>query len=334
MKLASLKSGRDGQLIVVSHDLTTAVAVTDIADTLQHALDNWAAVSPALQQRYEALNAGNAENVFAFDPAACSAPLPRAYHWADGSAYVTHVELVRKARGAELPPSFWSDPLIYMGASDAFIGPRDDIEVESEDWGIDFEAEVVVITDDVPAGTNASLARQHIKLMGLVNDVSLRNLIPAELGKQFGFYQSKPWTSFTPVLVTPDELGASWDGAKLHLPLRATLNGELIGAPNAGVDMTFDFPTLIAHCAKSRSLMAGTVIGSGTVSNVDSKDGSCCLAEVRCLETIADGEPKTPFMSFGDRIEIEMLDDNNNSIFGKIDQVVVQYHPPTSSAGE
>ncbi|MDH3991284.1 MAG: fumarylacetoacetate hydrolase family protein [Gammaproteobacteria bacterium] len=334
MKLASLKSGRDGQLIVVSHDLTTAVAVTDIADTLQHALDNWAAVSPALQQRYEALNAGNAENVFAFDPAACSAPLPRAYHWADGSAYVTHVELVRKARGAELPPSFWSDPLIYMGASDAFIGPRDDIEVESEDWGIDFEAEVVVITDDVPAGTNASLARQHIKLIGLVNDVSLRNLIPAELGKQFGFYQSKPWTSFTPVLVTPDELGASWDGAKLHLPLRATLNGELIGAPNAGVDMTFDFPTLIAHCAKSRSLMAGTVIGSGTVSNVDSKDGSCCLAEVRCLETIADGEPKTPFMSFGDRIEIEMLDDNNNSIFGKIDQVVVQYHPPTSSAGE
>jgi fumarylacetoacetate (FAA) hydrolase len=334
MKLASLKSGRDGQLIVVSHDLTTAVAVTDIADTLQHALDNWAAVTPALQQRYEALNAGNAENVFAFDPAACSAPLPRAYHWADGSAYVTHVELVRKARGAELPPSFWSDPLIYMGASDAFIGPRDDIEVESEDWGIDFEAEVVVITDDVPAGTNASLARQHIKLIGLVNDVSLRNLIPAELGKQFGFYQSKPWTSFTPVLVTPDELGASWDGAKLHLPLRATLNGELIGAPNAGVDMTFDFPTLIAHCAKSRSLMAGTVIGSGTVSNVDSKDGSCCLAEVRCLETIADGEPKTPFMSFGDRIEIEMLDQENNSIFGKIDQVVVQYHPPTSSAGE
>jgi len=334
MKLASLKSGRDGQLIVVSHDLTTAVAVTDIADTLQHALDNWAAVSPALQQRYEALNAGNAENVFAFDPAACSAPLPRAYHWADGSAYVTHVELVRKARGAELPPSFWSDPLIYMGASDAFIGPRDDIEVESEDWGIDFEAEVVVITDDVPAGTNASLARQHIKLIGLVNDVSLRNLIPAELGKQFGFYQSKPWTSFTPVLVTPDELGASWDGAKLHLTLRATLNGELIGAPNAGVDMTFDFPTLIAHCAKSRSLMAGTVIGSGTVSNVDSKNGSCCLAEVRCLETIADGEPKTPFMSFGDRIEIEMLDEDNNSIFGKIDQVVVQYYPPTSKAGE
>ena len=334
MKLASLKSGRDGQLIVVSRDLTTAVAVTDVADTLQHALDNWATLAPALQLRYEALNAGNAANTFAFDPAACSAPLPRAYHWADGSAYVTHVELVRKARGAELPPSFWSDPLIYMGASDAFIGPRDDIEVESEDWGIDFEAEVVVITDDVPAGTNASLARQHIKLIGLVNDVSLRNLIPAELGKQFGFYQSKPWTSFTPVLVTPDELGASWDGAKLHLPLRATLNGELIGAPNAGVDMTFDFPTLIAHCAKSRSLMAGTVIGSGTVSNVDSKDGSCCLAEVRCLETIADGEPKTPFMSFGDRIEIEMLDEDNNSIFGKIDQVVVQYYPPTSKAGE
>jgi fumarylacetoacetate (FAA) hydrolase len=334
MKLASLKAGRDGQLIVVSRDLTTAVAVPDIAATLQYALDNWAAVTPALQLRYESLNAGRAENAFAFEPAACSAPLPRAYHWADGSAYVTHVELVRKARGAELPPSFWSDPLIYMGASDAFIGPCDNIEVEREDWGIDFEAEVVVITDDVPAGTSPGLARRHIQLIGLVNDVSLRNLIPAELGKQFGFYQSKPWTSFTPVLVSPDELGTSWDGAKLHMPLRATLNGELIGAPNAGVDMTFDFPTLIAHCAKSRSLMAGTVIGSGTVSNVDSKSGSCCLAEVRCLETIADGKPKTPFMSFGDRIEIEMLDDDSNSIFGKIDQVVVQYHPPTASAAE
>ena len=334
MKLASLKAGRDGQLIVVSRDLTTAVAVTDIAATLQYALDNWAAVTPALQLRYESLNAGSAENAFAFEPGACSAPLPRAFHWADGSAYVTHVELVRKARGAELPPSFWSDPLIYMGASDAFIGPCDNIEVESEDWGIDFEAEVVVITDDVPAGTSCGLAGQHIKLIGLVNDVSLRNLIPAELGKQFGFYQSKPWTSFTPVVVTPDELGTSWDGAKLHLPLRATLNGELIGAPNAGVDMTFDFPTLIAHCAKSRSLMAGTVIGSGTVSNVDSKNGSCCLAEVRCLETIADGKPRTPFMSFGDRIEIEMLDDDSNSIFGRIDQVVVQYHPPTASAAE
>ena len=329
MKLASLKSGRDGQLIVVSRDLTKAIAVTDIATTLQQALDNWAETEAALIERYNLLNSGAADGAFDFDPAACDAPLPRAYHWADGSAYVTHVELVRKARGAELPASFWTDPLIYMGASDAFIGPMADIEVESEEWGIDFEAEIVVITDDVAAGSKPDLAEKHIKLIGLVNDVSLRNLIPAELGKQFGFYQSKPWTSFTPVLVTPDELGDAWDGRKIHLPLRATLNGELIGAPNAGVDMTFDFPTLITHCAKSRSLMAGTVIGSGTVSNVGSAAGSCCLAEVRCLETIANGEPSTPFMSFGDRVEIEMLDASGVSIFGKIDQTVVEYQPPT-----
>jgi fumarylacetoacetate (FAA) hydrolase len=328
MKLASLESGRDGQLIVVSRDLTQAVDATDIAATLQSALDNWQDTEPALQQRYQLLNEGSADGAFDFDPAACAAPLPRAYHWADGSAYVTHVELVRKARGAELPASFWEDPLVYMGASDAFIGPRDDIRVESQDWGIDFEAEVVVITDDVPAGTTARQARGHIKLLGIVNDVSLRNLIPAELAKQFGFYQSKPWTSFSPVLTTPDELGDAWDGARLHLPLRAVLNGALIGAPNAGVDMTFDFPTLIAHCAKTRSLMAGTVIGSGTVSNAGSKDGSCCLAEVRCLETIADGAPTTPFMKFGDRVEIDMLDSAGSSIFGKIDQKVVQYKPP------
>ncbi len=327
MKLASLKSGRDGQLVVVSTDMSTATAVPDIAATLQQALDNWPDSAPALQARYEELNAGKVAAAFAFDPAQCDAPLPRAYHWADGSAYVTHVELVRKARGAELPESFWHDPLVYMGASDAFIGARDDIAVESEEWGIDFEAEVVVITDDVPAGVSVEAAATHIQLIGLVNDVSLRNLIPGELGKQFGFYQSKPWTSFSPVLVTPDELGDAWDGRKLHLPLRATLNDKLIGAPNAGVDMTFDFPTLIAHCAKSRSLMTGTVIGSGTVSNVGSVDGSCCLAEIRCLETIADGAPSTPFMSFGDRIEIEMLDADGDSIFGKIDQVVVAYQP-------
>ena len=328
MKVASLKSGRDGRLVVVSRDLTQAVAVPEIASTLQAALDDWPEKSTALQQRYEALNAGDIEGSFAFDPTACAAPLPRAYHWADGSAYVTHVELVRKARGAELPESFWTDPLIYMGASDAFIGPHDDIEVEDEAWGIDFEAEVVVITDDVPAGVTPRQARDHIVLIGLVNDVSLRNLIPAELGKQFGFYQSKPWTSFTPVLATPDELGGAWDGAKLHLPLVVHLNDALLGHPNAGVDMTFDFPTLIAHCAKSRSLMAGTVIGSGTVSNVGSRDGSCCLAEVRCLETIADGAPTTPFMAFGDRIEIEMLDAEGNSVFGRIDQQVTRYHPP------
>ena len=329
MKLASHKSGRDGQLLVVSRDMSRAIIAAEIAPTLQAALDDWASTAPALEQLYASLNEGSAENSFPFDPAQCAAPLPRAYHWADGSAYVTHVELVRKARGAELPDSFWTDPLIYMGASDAFIGPRDDIEVESEDWGIDFEAEVVVITDDVPAGVSVEDASDYIRVVGLVIDVSLRNLIPAELGKQFGFYQSKPWTSFTPVLVTPDELGSAWNGAKLSLPLRATLNDTLIGKPNAGVDMTFDFPTLISHCAKSRSLMTGTVIGSGTVSNVGSEEGSCCLAEVRCLEIIANGAPSTPFMSFGDRVKIEMIDDNGLSIFGNIDQIVKQYQPPT-----
>ncbi len=329
MKLASLKSGRDGQLLVVSRDMSKAIIAADVAPTLQAALDDWVNTEPALQQLYASLNAGNATDSFSFNPALCAAPLPRAFHWADGSAYVTHVELVRKARGAELPDSFWTDPLIYMGASDAFIGPHDDIEVENEDWGIDFEAEVVVITDDVPAGVSIEKAGDYIRLIGLVNDVSLRNLIPGELGKQFGFYQSKPWTSFTPVLVTPDELGSAWDGAKLSLPLHATLNDVLIGKPNAGVDMTFDFPALISHCAKSRSLMTGTVIGSGTVSNVGSKDGSCCLAEVRCLEIVADGVASTPFMSFGDRIEIEMLDNNGASIFGKIDQVVTPYQPPS-----
>ena len=328
MKLASLKSGRDGRLVLVSRDLARAVAVPDIAATAQQALDDWSETAPALQARYAQLNSGALEAAFDFDPAQCDAPLPRAYHWADGSAYVTHVELVRKARGAELPESFWHDPLVYMGASDAFIGPRDDIAVENEDWGIDFEAEVVVITDDVPAGVSPAQAAGHIQLLGLVNDVSLRNLIPAELGKQFGFYQSKPQTSFTPVAVTPDELGDAWDGAKVHLPLIATLNGSKVGSPNAGVDMTFDFGQLIEHAAKSRALMAGTVIGSGTVANQGSPDGSCCLAEVRCLETIADGKPSTSFMSFGDRIEIEMLDSQGDSIFGAIDQRIKRYHPP------
>lgn len=327
MKLASLKHQRDGKLLVVSRDLTRACLADDIAPTLQSALDDWGTLQLSLQERYAELEAGRVESM-AFDPAACDAPLPRAYHWADGSAYVTHVELVRKARGAELPQSFWEDPLVYMGASDAFIGARDPIPVQDESWGIDFEAEVVVVTDDVPAGISPEQAARHIKLVGLVNDVSLRNLIPAELAKQFGFYQSKPWTSFTPTLVTTDELGSAWDGRRLHLPLHAVLNGERIGSPNAGVDMVFDFPTLIAHCAKSRSLVAGTVIGSGTVSNTGSKDGSCCLAEVRCIETIEHGEARTPFMSFGDRIEIYMRDPDGNNIFGDIDQQVERYTPP------
>lgn len=302
MKLASLKSGRDGKLIVVSRDLTRALLAESVAPTLQAAMDDWVRCEPKLIELFNTLQAGKVEGEFPFDSTQAAAALPRCYHWADGSAYVTHVELVRKARGAELPASFWTDPLMYMGASDAFIGANDDVLAENEDWGIDFEAEVAIFTDDVPAGTNATQALQHIKLIGLVNDVSLRNLIPAELGKQFGFYQSKPWTSFTPVVVTPDELGEAWDGAKLHLPMITTLNGVRIGSPNAGVDMTFDFGQLIAHAAKSRSLMAGSVIGSGTVANQGSPDGSCCLAEVRCLETIANGAPSTPFMSFGDRI--------------------------------
>ncbi|MEP5764284.1 MAG: fumarylacetoacetate hydrolase family protein [Halieaceae bacterium] len=328
MKLASLKSGRDGRLVVVSRDLSRAASAEDIAPTLQQALENWSDCEAALLARFEALQAGELDDAFDFDPGVVAAPLPRSYHWADGSAYVTHVELVRKARGAELPESFWTDPLMYMGASDAFIGPCDDVEVESEDWGIDFEAEVTVYTDDTPAGVSSEQARDHIKLVALCNDVSLRNLIPGELAKQFGFYQSKPQTAFTPVAVTLDELGDAWDGAKVHLPLHATLNGNKIGSPNAGVDMTFDFGDLIAHAAKSRGLIAGTVIGSGTVANQGSPDGSCCLAELRCLETIADGSPSTPFMSFGDRIEIEMKDGAGETIFGKIDQVIKQYHPP------
>ena len=249
MKLASLKFGRDGKLVVVSRDMSRAVSAESVAPTLQVAMDCWAECESGLQALYSALQAGPVAGEFPFHSEEAAAPLPRCYHWADGSAYVTHVELVRKARGAELPESFWTDPLMYMGASDAFIGANDDVDVESEEWGIDFEAEVVIITDDVPAGTPASLASDHIKLIGLVNDVSLRNLIPAELGKQFGFYQSKPWTSFTPVLVTPDELGEAWDGSKLHLPLHATLNGTLIGKPNAGVEKFSTDSSIHAECS-------------------------------------------------------------------------------------
>lgn len=326
MKLASIDNKtRDGQLVVVNKELTKAVKVSDIAETMQAAIDNWVDTEGKLQKVYEDLNADKLSDAFDFSSAKIMAPIPRAYHWADGSAYVTHVELVRKARNAELPESFWTDPLMYMGASDAFIGAHDDIEIEKEEWGIDFESEVAVITDDVPAGVNAKNALNHIKLITIINDVSLRNLIPNELSKQFGFYQSKPWTSFAPVVVTPDELGGSWKDGKLHLPLNSTLNGTRIGSPNAGVDMTFDFGQLIEHAAKTRSLMAGTVIGSGTVANQGSPNGSSCLAEVRCLEIIKDGKASTPFMSFGDRIEIEMLDHEDNSIFGRIDQVVKEY---------
>ncbi len=326
MKLASIDNQtRDGQLVVVSKDLTKAVKVPEIAHTMQMAMDGWHEVKDQLNHIYQQLNSGEMDDVIDFSSVRVMAPIPRAYHWADGSAYVTHVELVRKARNAELPESFWTDPLMYMGASDAFIGANDDIRIENEDWGIDFESEVAVITDDVPAGVSSKDALDHIKLITIINDVSLRNLIPSELSKQFGFYQSKPWTSFAPVVVTPDEIENSWKDGKLHLPLLSTLNGSLVGAPNAGVDMTFDFGQLVAHAAKTRSLMAGTVIGSGTVANQGSKDGSSCLAEVRCLEIVRDGKASTPFMSFGDRIEIEMKDENGESIFGKINQVVKEY---------
>lgn len=329
MKLATLKDGtRDGQLAVVSRDLKTAHIADGIALTLQRALDDWSFIAPQLEELYAQLNAGKAHRPFDFDPKRCMAPLPRAYQWADGSAYVNHVELVRKARKAEMPESFWHDPLMYQGGSDEFIGPTDDILLESEDWGIDFEGEVAVITDDVPMGTAAAGAASHIKLLMLVNDVSLRNLIPAELAKGFGFFQSKPASSFSPVAVTPDELGDAWQDGKVHLPLRATWNGALVGQPNAGVDMVFSFPQLIAHLTKTRGARAGSIIGSGTVSNKDASKGYTCVAEKRALEMIADGEAKTPFMKFGDTIKIEMLDTNGKSIFGAINQQVAQYTPP------
>lgn len=324
MKLATLKTtGRDGKLLVVSRDLSKAVDASAIAPTLQAAIESWDAISPKLQVLYDALNAGKAEEAFAFDASKVESPLPRTYHWADGSAYVNHVELVRKARGAEMPPSFWTDPLIYQGGGDDFIGPRDDIILPDEAHGIDFEAEIAIITDDVPMAVTPKEAASHIKLLMLVNDVSLRNLIPAELAKGFGFYQSKPASAFSPVAITPDELGKHWKDGKVTLPLVSHLNGKLFGKPNAGVDMTFTFPELIAHAAKTRNLGAGAVIGSGTVSNVDRSSGSSCLAEKRMLEIIEHGEAKTPFMRFGDTISIEMLDDNGKSIFGKIDQKVV-----------
>ena len=326
MKLATLKNNtRDGQLVVVSRNLEKAVVVSDIAPTLQAALDNWKETEPKLNEVYLALNEGKVDNAIAFEQPSCESPLPRSYQWADGSAYVNHVELVRKARNAEMPATFWTDPLMYQGGSDAFIGPYDDIPVASEEYGIDFESEVAVITDDVPMGASKETAAGHIKLLMLVNDVSLRNLIPGELAKGFGFFSSKPSSAFSPVAVTPDELGDAWDGSKLHLPLITHLNKELFGQPNCGVDMTFDFPTIVAHAAKTRPLSAGCIVGSGTISNYDRSAGSSCLAEKRMLEIIADGKPSTSFMKFGDRVRIEMLDKNGDSIFGAIDQQVVEY---------
>ncbi|MES0873233.1 fumarylacetoacetate hydrolase family protein [Sinimarinibacterium thermocellulolyticum] len=340
MKLASLKDGsRDGRLVVVSTDLTRCVPATGIAPTLQAALDRWDQTEPALRALAQRLDAGGCgDEAEVFHPIACHSPLPRAYQWADGSAYVNHVELVRRARGAELPDSFWTDPLIYQGGSDSFLDPMGPIEAASEDWGIDLEAEIAVITGDVPMGVTPEAARNCIRLVMLVNDVSLRNLIPAELAKGFGFFQSKPSSAFSPVAVTPDELGAAWDGGRVHLPLRSSINGHVLGVPNAGVDMTFDFPTLIAHAAKTRKLAAGSIIGSGTVSNRDAGGGPgrpvadggvgySCLAEVRMIETLLHGKPRTPFLRFGDQVRIEMLDAQGRSIFGAIEQVVARHRP-------
>jgi fumarylacetoacetate (FAA) hydrolase len=333
MKLATLKhDGRDGALLVVSRDLTRAVAAPQVARTLQAALEEWSDRAPRLAAIAEELETGRRQtiegsNIFEFDPAECHSPLPRAYQWADGSAYLHHVELVRKARGAEMPPSFYTDPLMYQGGSDSFIGPCDDAPFGDEAHGIDCEGEVAVITDDVPMAVSPEAARAHIKLVMLVNDWSLRNLIPAELAKGFGFFHAKPATSFSPVAVTVDELGAAWRDAKLHLPLNVSINGAWFGNPNAGTDMNFDFGQLIAHAARTRELEAGTIIGSGTVSNRDPKVGSACLAEKRTIETIEAGKPVTPFLKFGDRVRIEMKGADGRSIFGAIDQKVARAGP-------
>ncbi len=331
MKLATLKGGRNGRLVVVSRDLSRQLDASAVAETLQSALDDWPNTKPQLEELAARVEAEGES----FDQSACASPLPRAYQWADGSAYVNHVELVRKARGAEMPESFWTDPLMYQGGSDTFLGPRDDIAVADEAWGIDFEAEVAVITDDVPMGVSAADAGNYIQLIMLVNDVSLRGLIPGELGKGFGFFQSKPSSAFSPVAVTPDEIGDAWHDNKLDLPLLSTFNDELFGKPEAGVDMTFDFGQLIAHAAKSRPLSAGTIIGSGTVSNKlddgpgkpisDGGVGYSCIAEIRTIETIQSGLPSTSFMKFGDRIRIEMRSADDQSIFGAIDQTVAPY---------
>lgn len=333
MKLATLKDGqsRDGILCLVSASLKKAVKIMDIASTLQQALDHWPSLAESLQTRYNALNDGTLEDCFDFDETQTLSPLPRAYQWADGSAYVNHVELVRKARGAEMPQAFWTDPLMYQGGSDTFIGPYDDILVSDEAYGIDFEAEIAVITDEVPMGVSPENALSHVALIMLVNDVSLRNLIPAEIAKGFGFFHAKPSSSFSPIALSPDELGHAWKDGKLHRPLHSYLNKQWFGSPEAGENMTFSFAQLIAHAAKTRRLAAGTIIGSGTVSNVDRSKGSSCIAEKRMLEILDGGKPLTPFMQFGDSIRIEMFDDHQHSIFGAINQTVKRYSKATSA---
>lgn len=326
MKLASLRHGRDGRLVVVSRDLRFCMPVPEIAATLQSALDRWVEAVPLLARVYASLNVAAVAPAgsMAFDARGVAAPLPRAYQWLDGSAYVNHVELVRRARGVDMPPGFWTDPLVYQGGSDDFLGACDVARFGSEDWGIDLEAEVAVITGDVAMGSSAAQvrARGDIRLLMLANDWSLRNLIPVELAKGFGFYQSKPATGFSPVCVTPNELGEDWDGGQVHRPLVSHVNGLPLGAPDCGIDMTFDFPQLIEHATRTRNLGAGTIVGSGTVSNRDRSRGSSCLAEVRSLETIATGKPQTSFLKFGDTVHIDMCGRDGASIFGAIEQQV------------
>lgn len=334
MKLATLKNGkRDGSLIVVDQALKWAVAAPEIAPSLQEALDRWPQASAQLESVSYALNRGEVDNAFRLDTSRLAAPLPRAYQWLDGSAYLAHVELARKSRGAEMPPEFNTDPLMYQGCSDALLGPGEPILIETEEWGIDFEAEVAIVTDDVPMGTARADAAAHIKLFMLVNDVSLRRLIPGELAKGFGFIHSKPPSSFSPVAVTRDELGPAWDGARLHLPLVTHYNDKLFGDPDAGTDMQFSFPELIAHAANSRPLSAGTIVGSGTVSNRDRSRGSSCLVEKQMLEIIEGGKAMTPYMCFGDRVRIEMFNKQGASIFGAIDQVVQPYRRDKKGSG-
>jgi fumarylacetoacetate (FAA) hydrolase len=327
MKLATYRDGsRDGQLVVVSRDLSSAHYASGIATRLQQVLDDWNFLSPQLEDLYQTLNQGKARHAFAFEPAQCMAPLPRAYQWADGSAFINHVELVRKARGAEVPQSFYSDPLMYQGGSDDFLGPKETIVCPSEDFGIDFEAEVAVITGDIAMGTGADAALEGIRLLMIANDVSLRNLIPAELAKGFGFFQSKPATAFSPVAVTPDELGEAWQRGRVQLNLESVWNGKRVGLCDAGAEMTFHFGQLIAHITKTRNVRAGSIVGSGTVSNKDWSRGYSCIAEKRAIETIESGAPKTEFMRFGDTIRIEMKGNDGQSVFGAIEQTVAPLH--------
>lgn len=325
MKLASLKEGRDGVLVIVSDDLRNAVRVPQIAPTLQSALDNWAAIEPELIRASDALGLGKLKDGFKLeDFSRLTAPLPRCFNWSDGSVYLNHMELVRRARGAEMPTTFLEEPLMYQGGSDDFKGCRDPIDFNDDEWGIDFEAEVAVVLDDVPMGVTEAEAGKHIKLITIVNDVSLRNIIPGELSKGFGFYQGKPASAFAPVVVTPDALGDAWDGGKLIGPMVCEINGQEFGRPDAGIDMNFEFPRLIAHAARTRRLCAGTVIGSGTVSNRNRSVGSSCIAEARMIEIIEEGQPRTPFLKFNDRVRIAYQTHTGSMPFGDIEQCVVR----------